>query len=113
MHNSTFEEILNNLKAALDMVEDCGATYKKATPHIKRLLNQAIFAKFKLYGDDDLTVEPQLVSPFEEILIIGNKKGQKNSYSTFSDFFSLKSSSKNLLVEQPEINPNRKPLRFL
>ena len=61
------------------------------------LLNQAIFAKFKLYGDDDLTVESQLVSPFEEILIIGNKKGQKNSYSTLSVFFSLKSSSKNLL----------------
>ena len=64
-----------------------------------------LFAKFKLYGDDELTVEPQLVSPFEEILLIGNKKGQKNSYSTFSDFFSLKSSSKNLLVGLVGLEP--------
>ncbi len=98
MHNATFEEMLNNLRAALDIVEDCGVTYRKASPHIKRLLNQAIFAKFNLYGDDDLEAEPQLISPFQENLSVADKKEQKNSYSAFSDFFNLKSTSKNLLV---------------
>ena len=105
MHNSTFEEILSNLKAALDMIEDCGTTYRKASPHIKRLLNQAIFVKFKLYGFDNLEVEPQLASPFEDILSVDDKKEQKNSYSTFSDFFTLKSSSKNILVDLTGLEP--------
>lgn len=93
MHNTTFAEIKENLKAALDLVEDCGATYRVASPHVKRLLNQAIFTSFKLFDDDDTKIEPELASPFEEILSVSNMnnsaaeiRDQKNTYSNFSHF---------------------------
>ena len=41
MHNTTFEQITENLKRALDIVENCGEAYKNASDTIKKLMNQA------------------------------------------------------------------------
>ena len=70
-HNTTFDEITRNLDAALELIEDCGATYMKADDHTKRLLNQAIFKKFKVYCDEDdqISVEPELSEPFDMIVV--------------------------------------------
>ena len=70
MHDTTFENILMNLNKALDLIEDCGKTYKMADESVKRLLNQAIFKRLKVYCDDneEVYVEPELEKPFEQIL---------------------------------------------
>lgn len=70
MHNTTFDEILVNLETALDLIEDCGKAYRLADEHTKRLLNQAIFKKFKIYCDDNeqVLIEPELTEPFDLIL---------------------------------------------
>lgn len=43
---------------AMDMLEDCGATYRKANENIKRLMNQSIFKK--IWINPDGSVEPRL-----------------------------------------------------
>ena len=68
MHNTTFDEIMDNLKAALDLIEDCGSTYKMASAQTKRLLNQAIFKRFLIYNGDEMKVNPELSEPFEQFI---------------------------------------------
>ena len=68
MHNTTFDEIMENLEAALDLIEDCGRIYRAAPAHAKRLLNQAIFKRLVVYGGDEVKVEPELAEPFDQIL---------------------------------------------
>ena len=139
MHNTTFDEIMDNLEAALDLIEDCGRTYRAAPAHTKRLLNQAIFKRLVVYSGDEVEVEPELAEPFNQILnpikddlAIANKAMQTHterfsdivrnanrhiheffgcgdlhnaieSYSDNSNFFELKSSSKDFLVEMRRI----------
>ena len=66
MHQTTFNQIISNLTLALDLVEDCGSTYRIAPDQIKRMLNQAIFERF-LVNDDGL-VTAELAAPFDKIL---------------------------------------------
>ena len=69
MHNMTFDEIIKNLDGVMDLIEDCGNTYRNAPPHTKRLLNQAIFKRFHVFSDDDVVkTEPELAEPFRHIL---------------------------------------------
>ena len=68
MHSMTFDEIMDNLEAALDMIEDCGRTYRMAPAHTKRLLNQAIFKRFLIFNGDEMKIDPELSEPFEQFL---------------------------------------------
>lgn len=70
-HKATFAEISENLKLALDVMEDCGKAYRNANDATKRLMNQAIFEKFLVSNTEDkgLTAKPAAFqAPFDQIL---------------------------------------------
>ena len=69
IHNTAFEAIIDNLKAALDIVENCGETYRYADDVTKRLMNQAIFKRFLVSNDSEngLKVDAELASPFAQL----------------------------------------------
>ena len=70
MHDTTFEQITENLKRALDIVENCGEAYKNASDTIEKLMNQAIFEKFYISNDVDMEfkVDAEFKPPFDQIL---------------------------------------------
>ena len=139
MHDTTFEQITENLKRALDIVENCGEAYKNASDTIKKLMNQAIFEKFYISNDADMEfkVDAEFKPPFDQILepvkddiirinrlaqdcssklsyYIGlytiNNSTNMSTYSNGSNFFSHNSSSKVLLVDLAGIEPASKNL---
>lgn len=65
-HEATFEEISERLTDALELVEDCGKTYRLAADHIKRMMNQAIFSKLWIEEDGHVTAE--FADPFNIIM---------------------------------------------
>ncbi len=69
-HNVTFDQISQNLTDALDLLDDCGAFYKAASPTIKKLLNQAIFEKIYISCNREvpLDIEEKYNPPFNVIL---------------------------------------------
>ena len=54
--NASFEEIVSNLSLVMDLLEDCGRTYRNANDNIKRLMNQAIFERIWIEEDGRMTV---------------------------------------------------------
>ena len=70
MHNTTFDSIVDNLKLALDIVENCGEAYRNANDSTKKLMNQAIFNKFYIVNDVDheFDVEFSFKPPFDKML---------------------------------------------
>ena len=67
-----FEAIERNLQLALDLTVDCGAAYCDAPDDIKRLFNQAFFAKVLVIQEDDsisgVRLEAELHEPFDTLL---------------------------------------------
>ena len=67
-----FEAVERNLQLALDLTVDCGAAYRDAPEHIKRMFNQAFFAKVLVIQDDESTgevrLEAELREPFDTLL---------------------------------------------
>ncbi len=61
-HDFAFTEMQERLGEALELIEDCGMTYRQAGDHIKKLLNQTIFSRL-LVGEDG-QVEPEFAEPF-------------------------------------------------
>jgi hypothetical protein len=51
-----------NLKHALDLIEDCGKAYRMASYNIKRAFNQAIFEKIMVYNITGIQRAVQLVN---------------------------------------------------
>ena len=69
LHNMTFENILTNLHLALDLIEDCGTTYRAADDMTKRLINQALISRFLVSnGSDALDINVEFKVPFDTIL---------------------------------------------
>lgn len=69
MHNVTFENILANLHLALDLIEDCGTTYRAANDMTKRLINQALVSRFLVSnGNDGVNIDVEFKAPFDTIL---------------------------------------------
>ncbi len=70
MHNMTFEQIVSNLKIALDIVEDCGQAYRNASDSIKKLMNQAIFEKFYISNgpEGEFSANYSFKAPYTSIL---------------------------------------------
>ena len=65
----TFENILTNLHLALDLIEDCGTTYRAADDMTKRLINQALISRFLVSnGSDALDINVEFKAPFDTIL---------------------------------------------
>ena len=69
-HDTTFEQIAQNLNMALDIIENCGKAYRDASDTIKKLMNQAIFEKFYIVNSPDLEfdIEFTFKPPFDQIL---------------------------------------------
>src|SRR5665213_33129 len=61
-----FEAVERNLQLALDLTVDCGAAYRDAPEHIKRMLNQAFFEKVLVIQDDESSGDIRLESAFRE-----------------------------------------------
>ena len=70
MHDTTFEQITENLNLALDVVEDCGQAYRNASDTIKKLMNQAIFEKFYISNgpEDEFDVKVTFKAPYDQII---------------------------------------------
>ncbi len=53
----------------MDIIENCGETYRYADDATKRLMNQAIFERFLVSNDleDGLKVDAELASPFAQL----------------------------------------------
>ena len=69
MHNVTFENILANLHLALDLIENCGTTYRAASDTTKRLINQSLVSRFLVSnGNDGLNINVEFKAPFDTIL---------------------------------------------
>lgn len=64
-HECAFENISERLSEALELMEDCGKTYRLAEDHLKKMLNQAIFSKLWVEKDGHVTAE--FAKPFDEI----------------------------------------------
>ena len=65
-YNYTFETILQRLREAIDLIEDCGATYRAADDYIKRMMNLAIFKRILVDNDGSVTAE--LTEPFRSMI---------------------------------------------
>ena len=91
--DSAITSTTDRLKDALDLLEDCGALYQLAGDRIKKLLNQAIFAKLWVGGDGCITAEfaepfQTLVEPIKDELVC-YKKEKIRSTKVLADFFSV------------------------
>lgn len=64
-HEHTFESISERLSAALELMEDCGKTYRQVDDYVKKMLNQAIFSKLWVESDGRVTAE--FAKPFNVI----------------------------------------------
>ena len=56
-HDATFEEVIEKISLAFDLIEDCGSTYRRANDNIKRLMNQSLFEKIWIEEDGRVTTE--------------------------------------------------------
>ena len=67
-----FEAVERNLQLALDLTVDCGAAYRDAPEHVKRMFNQAFFEKVLVIQEDDsisgVRLEAELREPFDTLL---------------------------------------------
>jgi site-specific DNA recombinase len=67
-----FEKIEQNLHLALDLTVNCGAAFKSAPEHIKRLFNQAFFEKVLVIeieeASGEFRIDTELQEPFEALL---------------------------------------------
>ncbi|PKQ29694.1 MAG: recombinase family protein [Actinobacteria bacterium HGW-Actinobacteria-10] len=64
--NLHFDVVEANLKAALDLTENCGLAYKTAPDHVRRQFNQVFFKRILVGADTK--VEPELAPPFDTLL---------------------------------------------
>lgn len=62
----TFDIIQKRLKDALNLIEDCGKTYRLANDRIKRMMNQAIFSK--LWVESNGCVTAEFAEPFRTLV---------------------------------------------
>ena len=67
---AAIEQVKNNLRLTLDIVENCGDAYRNASDTIKKLMNQAIFDKIYIISNDeiDLDTEVSFRPPFDKVI---------------------------------------------
>ena len=65
LHDTHYGELKEKLSKALEIMVDCGVTYRTAPEHIKRIYNQALFEKIHvIVGDGTCEVKPQFTGPY-------------------------------------------------
>lgn len=65
-YETAFASVSERLNEALNILEDCGKTYRLADDHIKRIMNQSIFSK--LWVGQDGTVAAEFAPPFTTLM---------------------------------------------
>ncbi len=60
------EDLRVNLDAAMSLAENCHEAYRRATPHQRRMINQAVFDR--IYVHDDAEIDGLLAEPFDTLL---------------------------------------------
>ncbi len=120
-HECAFESISERLSEALKLVEDCGRTYRMASDHIKRMMNQAIFSNLWVEKDGRITAEfapifQMLTQPAEDVKAL-YKQQKIRGAETLTDFLSVISNriqkffgcgwSNDLLVPETGLEPAR------
>lgn len=89
----TFATIKEHLRDALDLIEDCGKTYRLADDYVKRMMNQAIFSKLWIEEDGQVTAEftplfQMIAKPLENVA--AHCKQQKiRGTEVLTDFLSV------------------------
>ena len=94
-HSAEYQAIEANLKLVLDLVEDCGATYKKAPDLIRRAFNQALFEKIFVSSSGDVTPEykmpyKQLLNPLTKVAMTGENNNPADEATTTAPFQGLR-----------------------
>ena len=92
-HECAFESISERLSEALELVEDCGRTYRMASDHIKRMMNQAIFSNLWVEKDGRITAEfapifQMLTQPAKDVTAL-YKQQKIRGAETLTDFLSV------------------------
>lgn len=77
-YDYTFSAVIERLDDAIELIADCGSTYRMANDKMKKLMNQAIFARL-LVGTDG-TVTAEFAEPFNMLVEpVKDKLAQLNS----------------------------------
>ena len=121
-YNYTFATVIERLGDAIELISDCGMTYRLANDKMKKLMNQAIFTRLLVGPDGKVTAEfaepfTTLVEPMKDKLTQYNsqKDNEEVRELLLTDFLSSipnhlsnffgKGWSKNFLVDQTGIEP--------
>lgn len=96
-HECAFETIAERLSEALELMEDCGKTYRLVNDSVKKMLNQAIFSKLWVESDGHVTAEFRkpfdiLTAPLRSILT-HCKQEKARSTEVLADIFLVISNS--------------------
>ena len=88
-----FDSMLERLNDAMELIEDCGKTYAAANDHIKRMMNQVIFAK--LWVEEDHRVTAEFAKPFRTLMetfgteLVNNNNEETRGAEAPTGFFSV------------------------
>ena len=77
IYGQTFAGVSESISKALELIEDCGLTYRLVDDRYKKMLNQAIFSKLWVGEDGNVTAEFR--EPFN--MLIGPIKGEIAHYN--------------------------------
>ena len=121
-YDYTFTTIIERLDDAIELITDCGLTYRLANDKMKKLMNQAVFTRLLIGSDGKVTAEfaepfAMLVEPIKDELTqlnsaVDNEEVHEHLLMDFlssipnrlSNFFG-KGWSKNFLVEHTGLEP--------
>lgn len=125
-YDYTFTTVIERLDDAIELITDCGLTYRLANDKMKKLMNQAVFTRLLIGSDGKVTAEfaepfAMLVEPIKDELTqlnsaVDNEEVHEHLLMDFlssipnrlSNFFG-KGWSKNFLVDLAGIEPASKP----
>ena len=120
-YDYTFTTIIERLDDAIELITDCGMTYRLANDKMKKLMNQAIFERLLIGSDGKVTAEfaepfTMLVEPIkDEVAKYNTAENAEAREQMLTSFLSTipnrllnffgKGWSKNFLVDQTGIEP--------
>ena len=128
-YENTFTTVIERLDDAIELISDCGTTYRLANDKMKKLMNQAIFTRLLVGPDGQVTAEfaepfTMLVEPLKDGLAQynsqkGNEEAREHLLTSFlssipnrlSNFFG-KGWSKDFLVEHTGFEPVASTMRM-
>ena len=128
-YDYTFTTVIERLGDAIDLIENCGRTYRMANDNMKKMMNQAIFKRLLIGSDGKVTAEfaepfTMLVEPMKDEVAqynsVNNAEAREHLLTSFlssipnrlSNFFG-KGWSKNFLVEHTGFEPVASTMRML